>query len=312
MNRLSIECGAAAVTDYLRSRGEAVHIGEVRLLDPPNGERLIGEYALDEPGSCASTRSTLVVKSYSDESGAHTFAVMREIHDALSRHAPASTLRVPAALWYDAARRCLVQERVPGASLAQLARSGDHARCLQRAGEALAVLHALPLEARQPKRIEDHLRELIRPDPLVLRAQLPEHATRIEALLRGLHGAQAQWANTEVAPLHRDFHLRQLFADDDGVWLIDWDLFEFGDPALDLGNFLMVLETRLPELGRGASELFLDAYFRTRPAGIVHRIPPFRALNYLRRACKHYRLRGAGWDAQVHQMLSAAEAALAG
>ena len=47
------------------------------------------------------------------------------------------------------------------------------------------------------------------------------------------------------APLHRDLHLGQLVARGDGVAVLDWDLHAAGDPALDLANLLVYLETRL-------------------------------------------------------------------
>jgi aminoglycoside phosphotransferase (APT) family kinase protein len=179
-------------------------------------------------------------------------------------------------------------------------------------GAALAELHALPLPAERVSGFGEHLRELIRPHPLALAEALPYLRDRIEAVLAEMEGlARLREAAVDPVPLHRDFHLGQLFLGDDGrVWLIDWDLFGWGDPLLDVGNFLMVLETRAGDRAPLCREAFLDGY-GARGGADAEGVELYAAFNFLRRACKHFRLGGGDWTVQACSMLERAEQRLA-
>ena len=304
--------GAAAVVDWIRSRGQAVSGWRSRRLDEAGAERLVVECVLDAatdaiPGGGKS----FVSKCYVDDTGAHAFAVMNAIDTALRTRA-ASALAVPAALYYDSGRRCVVQQRVAGMSFRRLVEDADRVRLFRLAGAALAELHDLPLEMGAEQNLDGHLRDLVRPHPAELAAVLPDHAVCIGALVAEMQGLERYWQDQiDPAPLHRDVHLRQMFFGEGRVWLIDWDLFARGDPVLDLGNFLMVLETRAGVWADACRDAFLAGYFERRPACLEKRIPLYMAFNYLRRASKHYRLGQGDWQQDVARMLARAERCLA-
>jgi aminoglycoside phosphotransferase (APT) family kinase protein len=298
---LSLERGAAAALQVLRRAGAR---WQSRLLDTPNGERLVAEISLEGA-------APVIAKCYADDTGARTQRVMAAVTAALAQREDA-VLAAPAALGYDAERRCLVQSRACGTPFLELAGTGDFLPALRLAGRALADLHGLPLAQGEAKRLADHVAELMHPHPRELARRLPAEGARIDALLAALEAAELRLAvAVEPRPLHRDFHLRQLFLDGPRVWLIDWDLFARGDPALDVGNFLMYLETRLDADVQVCIEAFLDGYFSRAADDIYPRIALYKALNYLRRACKHGRLAQPGWAGKAGQMLERAEACVA-
>jgi aminoglycoside phosphotransferase (APT) family kinase protein len=299
---LSLEQGAAAVLYILRQAGAPAR-WQSRRLDTPNGERLVAEISVEGA-------APVIAKCYADDTGTRTHRVMAAVAAALAERED-TVLAAPAALGYDASRRCLVQSRAGGVPFPELAGTGEFLPALRLAGEALAELHGLPLAEGEAKRLADHMADLMHPHPLELGRRLPAEQTRIEALLAALVAAERRLArDVEPRPLHRDFHLRQLFLQERRVWLIDWDLYARGDPALDLGNFLMYLETRLDADIQVCTEAFLDGYFSRAAAGIYPRIALYKALNYLRRACKHCRLGQPGWSGKAAQMLDRAEACL--
>lgn len=299
---LSLEQGAAAVLHVLQPAGAKAR-WQSRLLDTPNGERLVAEISVE--GS-----APVIAKCYADDTGARTRRVMAAVAAALARR-DSVVLAAPAALGYDTARRCLVQTRAGGVPFLELAGTKDFLPALRLAGEALAELHGLPLVEGEAKRLADHVAELMHPHPLELARRLPADQARIEGLLAALQAAEQRLArDVEPRPVHRDFHLRQLFLDGRRVWLIDWDLYARGDPALDLGNFVMYLETRLDADIQVSTEAFLDGYFSRAADDIYPRIALYKALNYLRRACKHCRLGQPGWGGKATQMLERAEACL--
>ena len=113
-----------------------------------------------------------------------------------------------------------------------------------------------------------------------------------------------------ISPLHRDFHLRQLFSGQGRVWLIDWDLCAKGDPALDVGNFLAYLKTHLRQHWIPSTDAFLEGYFRDRPSPPLERVPLYEAFTYLRLACKRFRLKGDRWKEKTGDMLRLSEKCL--
>lgn len=301
----TIADGAAAVLDFFRSRGEPLPRWQAQVLDR-GGRVVVVEYALF---SGAEPRGTIIVKGYRDEAGVRTHATMCALRRALQR-ASAPRLAIPAPLFYDAARRCLGQERVEGTPLRELSERPDAPRFFELAGCALAELHSLPVEVGAPEWLADQLAALS--DPAAIAWTLPQHGQRIAALMRRMTELEERWRDEIVpAPAHRDFHWGQLFFDAGRVWVIDWDFFACADPALDVGNFLMYSETyagaRSAELGAA----FLAGYFRDRPEALRRRIPLYQALNYLRRACKHHRSRDPDSPARVAVALERVERCLA-
>ncbi len=310
MSGLTAANAEAAVVDCLRSHGQPVSGCHSHLLEASGTQRLVVECAFDADGS-ADARS-FVAKCYADDSGAPAFDVMRKLAAALPALPQPSTLALPAALCYDAPRRCLVQQRVPGRSLRELMDDPAAATWFARAGKALSELHRLPLPAVPPRYLRNHLGDLMRPHPVDLAKALPRHGNRILALVAEMEGLEWYWIEEIVAaPVHRDFHMRQAYCHEDRVWVIDWDLFGRGDPMLDLGNFLMVLETRAGNRREALAEFFLEGYFARGNHAGRKRIPLYTALNFLRRACKSYRLRKADWEQEVEHMLTRAEQCLA-
>lgn len=304
---VTVEQGEAAVLDYLERQRGVRPVLRSRLLDTPNGERLVAEFSFEDETAA----EPVIAKCYPDDTGEGTFLMMAALTAALV-HEPDPVLALPAALCYDAGRRCLVQQRVDGTPYSFLVGTREFLPALRRAGEALAELHRLDVAAGKAKRMRDHLRELIQPHPLVLAERLPGNRGRIMTLLRALDAAEARLAGNQAPrPIHRDFHLRQLFLEAKRVWLIDWDLFAKGDPALDVGNFLMYLETRLDTDREAAAGAFLEGYCARSADDVYPRIGLYKALNYLRRASKHYRLGQPGWALKSAEMLARAEACLA-
>lgn len=307
---LSIDHGAAAVAACFAARGEAPPHCSARLLEAPNGERLVVEYALaaSQPASGAPP-AAVIGKCYADDTGARTFRVMQALRAALADAGPLP-LTIPEPLWYDAPRRCLVQEKVLGQPLSAVVAGAEAGRALALAGEALAALHALKLPWERPRCLLDHVLELMRPHPLLLAEAFPAWRGRIRRLLEAMvDGATRLAGAVAPAPLHRDFHLRQMFVVDGQIALIDWDLFAFGDPALDVGNFVMVLRTRFGERAAPSIQAFVDGYRRAGSREVLERAGLYEVLSYLRRACKHYRLGGEAWRERSEAMLAAAEAA---
>ncbi len=203
----------------------------------------------------------------------------------------------------------LVLEYVEGTACPQLvehhlaSRTDHRAReAMTLAGRALAELHAIdPVRtpALEVAGTEAHLADLVRPAPATLADAMPAWSGVIERALRHVRSASAGGATNAV--VHRDVHLRQMFVQNGRMGLVDWDLAALGDPAFDVAYLTTHLETHLErseELIRAVIEGYDD------PAMTPERLAPWRSFNLLRRACRRFRLRDAGWEAELERMLS--------
>lgn len=199
-----------------------------------------------------------------------------------------------------------------------LVKSGPDVSVLLISGSPM--LHGLELPessewSELPARsFDEHVGDLVHPHPEALAEDRPELAGALRAVLAGCRAATAGGGHGRAAPLHRDFHPRQLFHGGRQVWLIGWDLAAAGDPGLDLGNFVALLEIKHGEAGRPMAAAFLDGY-AARSAGwpqLAARLPGWQATACLRRACKALRLGGAGANDEARRLLRRAEDRLNG
>jgi len=239
----------------------------------------------------------VIGKLRSDGDGEATFRLLQALEASGTE-----TLRVPHPIAWCAGPRALLG--APAAGEACRALNPTHARAtLERIGRALRELHALELPAGSRKSLADHVAELIRPAPSALAEAYPGHAGRIRATLERLHAAEATWGRIADVPIHRDFHLRQLFDDGRHITVLDWDDAATGDPAFDVGYFTAYLRTHHAAADAEAG----IAAFRAGYGGddvVWARVPVYERFNYLRRAARRLRLRDARWEQELAAMMA--------
>jgi len=294
-----VTAGAEAVRVRLRLDASARYTA--RFL-AAGAKRIVVDYVFFQGGTPACPAA--IAKFYPDASGAQAYATMRAVAGALAQSSNAR-LAIPEPLCYDMRQRLLVQRRVEGELLDELARGARAVEALRLTGLALAELHRLTLSAGQVLGLCQHLADLVRPHPRMLAQYVEELGAPASALLQALLDAEAQIDVPSVAaPLHRDVHLRQLFLGEGRIWLIDWDLFARGDPALDVGNFSVYLLTHLGDDGERAVDAFLAGYAEGGGAATIARAPLYAAFTYLRLACKRARLQQPGWQATASALIA--------
>ncbi|KVG85662.1 aminoglycoside phosphotransferase family protein [Burkholderia ubonensis] len=281
---------------------------DITILQWRQDQRLVADCTLCDAGT-QRARQRVIVKWYGDTMGGTTFALMQFL-DALLEAPKAGLLAAPRPLFYVPAARMLVQEAVRGTSYRDLLKRRRYRHYLQQAGRALELLHRLPaVDAPRRKRLDDHMNELMRPHPLVLADAVPVLRVRIENLVATMLRIEASWNDAPaVAWLHRDFHIGQLFYGQRRVWVIDWDLASFGDPALDVGNFLHNLDKHLEELAPAGRAAFVEGYLENGDADVLRRASLYEGFTCLRRACKAMRERRPGWQSDVTRLVCAGEA----
>jgi len=183
------------------------------------------------------------------------------LHAALRAHGLDG--RAPARVGVPAPRGCVatpalwLQEAVPGRSLDAFLFPGANQRPAAQAGAALAHLHATAVAARRQWSLDDEMQVLERALEHAGRC-LPQRTAELAAIAEGAAQSARSLAPAAVTGIHRDFYHDQVLIDGDTTWLLDFDCYAEGDPAIDVANFL----AHLDELGlrRHGSPAALAAY----------------------------------------------------
>lgn len=257
----------------------------------------------------ASPAQRYVGKFYSDHSGQQACAAMQAARLA---EAP---LAVPRTLFFADALRLLVMPYIEAPNYSDLITQPHFADALAQAGQALAALHtsvapeAMPTPHSKSNNYIHIISDLMNPHPLVLAQHLPEQRDAIAHLLSAQY-ALAQLNPDPITRVHRDFHLRQMFYAPEQTWLIDWDLSDWGEAALDVGNFLVYLHTHLPnQILNPCCAAFMEGYASINTVS-PHRVQLYASMTYLRLACKHFRRQTPHWQSHINEMLKASAAML--
>jgi aminoglycoside phosphotransferase (APT) family kinase protein len=230
--------------------------------------------------------------------------------NGFSRHA-ADGISMPEPLEFLPRLCMLLQEEVPGLPVKTLLKQSVQKEHFRQVARTLAKLHKCPFVPSRIFRVREHLLRC-HPTHEFLALACPEVAPSINYLVKQAYEIEAALGDIELTPVHADFHLGQVHLENGHAWLIDFDVLSYGDPATDLGNFLVFLKSKAeenPEM-EGIIRTFFEEYFSLMDRGIAARIPLYEGLSYLRRACKCLRLQEEGWREKVRQMLERGVAAI--
>jgi aminoglycoside phosphotransferase (APT) family kinase protein len=136
-------------------------------------------------------------------------------------------------------------------------RTADALYKIHRTGPPAARMHTL---ADELQILHQRLGELAESRPL--------WQVRLERLSAACDRLAASLAPSRATTIHRDFYPDQVLVEGSHVTICDWDLYCFGDPAVDVGNYAAhVLEQSLRQLGTAAAlqsvaTAFISNYLR--------------------------------------------------
>ena len=305
----ALDSGRVLIQDYLRETGNRVLSISHGILDQTAPNQMVVAYSATIESDSTVAGLPVVAKFYDDDRGRIAYDAMRALHVALRDHMP---LAAPEAYFYNASLYVLAQQRVPGTPFTKLLENDRNESAVELAGRALACLHSQRGIESAVKNLAHHVQELISPHPFVLAERFPQYRTLIEATLDTLFKrASAPAFSYEPTPIHRDFQLRQLFLSKGRVWLVDWDTFALGDPAFDVAYFLVYLNTHLDNRRRDLfQDAFLTGYHGSQHPAVIDRLTVYEAFNYLRRACRRFRIQDRGWEEEMQRMLQQLESTM--
>jgi aminoglycoside phosphotransferase (APT) family kinase protein len=154
--------------------------------------------------------------------------------------------------------RMAVQRKVPGKVLTELLTSSSAEPLVRRVAEAAHKLHRAGVQTDKTHTMSNEL-DMLR-DRLALVASAEKRwAQRLEQLLTACTSLASTVRNPVPRGIHRDFYADQVLVDRDQLYLIDFDLYCVGDPALDIGNFIgHITEFSLRTFGNPSALMHLE------------------------------------------------------
>jgi hypothetical protein len=248
LHRAEAEAVFAALA---RHDGTRVSIEEIELIRHKPGRRAVIQYKVRMES--ATTARAIEVRSLIGKARAKgldrkSFRVTKELCAEFKRTEPKGVC-VPRPYDVVPAFNMWLQDKVSGEPLGKILLSDDSAALPSRIAEAAYKVHRSAVWPTRTHTVADELR-ILRERLAVVAAARPEWNGRLGKLMEQCHTLALTLPPITAQPIHRDFYPGQIIVDGVRLWLLDFDLFSFGDPAVDVGNFIAhVTELSLRQFG---------------------------------------------------------------
>ncbi|WP_107670867.1 phosphotransferase [Cyanothece sp. BG0011] len=142
-----------------------------------------------------------------------------------------------------------LQRKVPGYTTTLLLGKPDGVTIAEKIAYAAYKLHQFPAKTDRYHTIDNELHILYEKLPLV--SELYPHLKhRIREILKECDRLGKSLSYIPSLGIHRDFYADQIIINHSRLYLLDLDLYCYGDPSLDIGNFIAhITEYSLRVLG---------------------------------------------------------------
>jgi hypothetical protein len=210
----------------------------IRVLRHKPGRRCVIEYdiRIERPGQ-EREKSLLIGKIRARRFGNEGHRLQEAVWNAGFDDRSADGISVPEPIGVIPLFRMWLQRRITGVVSSQRLAGPDGAGLARRIAEGIHKLHCTSIPAERTHTVADELRILHEHLPLVAHSK-PELQKRLALLLENCNRLGASLRSAEARGIHRDFYPAQVIVKGPRLFLIDFDLYCTGDPALDVGNFL--------------------------------------------------------------------------
>jgi len=229
----------------------------VRVTRLKPGRRCVLEYDVEvrRPG-VPKYPVTLIGKTRARRSGNEGFRIQQAIWDAGFQEDSPDKISVPEPIGVISDFYMWFQRKVPGMTAEQLLGKQNPVVLARRIADAISKLHRSGVPTDKIHNMDDELK-ILRDCLLQVAEARPGWSKRIEALIAACEHVAATVPARKFCGIHRDFYASQVIVDESRLWLLDFDLYCQGDPALDAGNFIgHITEQSLRE--RGHADAFVE------------------------------------------------------
>jgi hypothetical protein len=215
-----------------------VDLKGIRVIRHKLGRRCVIEYDLRVSSEGARTKARLIGKIRAKRFGAEGYRLLEALWAAGFHRKAKDKICVPEPIAIIPEFRMWLQRRISGeeSTVLFLQRTGAEPLA-RRIAEAAHKIHSAAVPTQRTHTIDDELRILHERLPTVAELR-PKLRQRIDSLLAGCDRLGRRIPETKLCGIHRDFYPAQVIVHRKRLYLLDFDLFCLGDPALDIGNFV--------------------------------------------------------------------------
>jgi hypothetical protein len=255
----------------------AVELKAIRVIRHKPGKRCVIEYdvRVERPGM-PREKTTVIGKIRARRFGNEGYRMLEALWNAGFQKKSQDGISVPEPIGVLPKVRMWLQRKVAGVLSGEVLVKADGVALARRVAEALHKLHSAGIPAERSHSMADELRILHERLPFVSQAR-PALKTRIDRILAASDRLGASVPTPQSCGIHRDFYPAQVLVRKGRLFLLDFDLYCEGDPALDAGNFLgHMIEESLRTLGDpdalGESQQALEERFVELSGPAVRRV----------------------------------------
>lgn len=219
----------------LTSENQQIHLCAIRVTRYKPGRRCLIEYdlKLERPDEFM----TLVGKARSRFLDQSSYHLLQSLWNAGFATNSEDGICVPEPIGAIPEFQMWLQRKVPGVIATKLLAKSGGVALARRIAEAIHKLHQAGISTHRHHTMADELRILH--ERLALVAQIkPQWTGRLDKLLDACDQLGNATSEPSLQGIHRDFYPDQVIVDGSRLYLLDFDLYCEGDPALDIGNFL--------------------------------------------------------------------------
>jgi glycosyltransferase involved in cell wall biosynthesis len=225
--------------ELARTLADAIHepvdVRSIQVLRYKPGRRCLIEYHLQSSG-LRSKPLTLLGK-VSARGSRRRYEIQMAFWKAGFNDTSTDGISVPEPLGMIVQWQLWLQRKVSGSLASSLLEQNDAPMLVTRIADALAKIHVSGVETERSHTLADEIATLRQRIARVIDRH-PHHQSRLERILARSVELAAVMPESRPAGIHRDFYADQIISNGDRLYLLDFDLYAMGDPALDAGNFL--------------------------------------------------------------------------
>ena len=216
-----------------------VEIESIRLVRHKPGLRCLIEYGLHVTGADSRARRVPILgKMRTGAVDRRTYGVMRKLWAGGFDTRSEDRISVPEPAGLVPELQMWLQLKAPGLPASDVLAGSHDSRLASSIADAIHKLHVTGPPADRRHTIADELR-ILQNRLQQVEALRPEWSTRLRRLFQGCMRLTADLPEPRWTGIHRDFYPDQMLVGPDGrLYLLDFDLYAQGDPALDAGNFI--------------------------------------------------------------------------
>lgn len=245
--------------------GGSARLLSIRVVRHKPGRRCLVEYDFERRASSGgSERVTLVGKARARGSSKEADALLRLLRGRGFGEEAHDGICVPEPLGVVGEYRMSLQRKVPGIPASKLFGQKGDEQLARTIAQAACKLHRTGILPRRSHSMESEI-AILREKLGELSETRRELAPRLSRILERCERLGGRLPSPAAHGIHRDFYADQVLVDGERLYVVDFDLFCQGDPALDAGNFLGHLsEQSLRLLGDPAALSDCEAAFEER------------------------------------------------